>query len=233
MDFDLQNKLEISNNLMHLLCKSRNFPNEINIHFTNDINSEKLKYLTREKTINEYSKMDHSRFNGTALPFENNGFHILINESNKEFYFTVVHECCHIIDYYEFLINFNNSDIEIEYNPLYFSFGYYSEFNARSTAHLFMLCTYKDINKNFNVSFEITELSKLIKENYKDYRSHDNTYELMQLLGRWYSIEKVSKQEFTLPHYKTFYKLLKNFNQNNTKHNLELLDKYIKTKHFS
>lgn len=224
-------ELDFAKTIAEDICKSRNFEHEIEIHFTDDINTEKLKYLKREFTIDEYKKMDHSSLNGTALPFENNGFHIIIKNGNPEYYFTVAHECTHIIDYFEFMNNFNNGKIEIEQNPLYYSFGYYSEFNARFTAHLIMLNLYSTIDTNFNKDFEIESLTQLLIESYNNMQtviSVKEIYELMQLLGRWFSIEIATQKTYTLPCFEDLYVLLSNFHEDKSLENLTKLDSYFR-----
>lgn len=226
-----QDKLSFAKEIVQNICKVWNFKYDIEVHFTDNINSEKLKYLKRDYTIKKYREMDQSNMNGIALPFECNGFHIIINNKNQEFYFTIFHECSHIIDYYEFMNKFNNGKIEIEQNPFYFTFGYYSEFNARFVAHYSMLKLYANNDNNFKKDVEIDTLRQLITnlhENFKIEVSNEKFYELMQLLGRWFSIEYATQKEYELPYFKNLYILLHNFHKNKSLDNLTKLDYYFR-----
>lgn len=205
----------MSNNyeeIVNTLCECRGFPFNINIHFEDKINIKTLSKYLSETTIKKYKNTNFlSDNNGIALPFENNGYHIIIKSNLKDNYSTIAHETTHIIDYYEFTKSFNNGDLEIENNFLYPAFYLFSEFNARFVGHTLALqnIEQKDI--------EISDLSKNIRNEYetiKDNFTMENIYEMMQLLGRWFAIEFAMKKSFELPCCKNLYKALVEFFKN-------------------
>lgn len=217
---------EIIELLVKELCKKRKFDFKIEIHYSEDINKDILKYLSREKTINYYKQQDFSKFNGVALPFEDKGYHIVINLKRFSEITTIIHETTHIIDYYEFRNIYNNGNIDIENHPYYWAFSIFSEFNARFAAHKL----YLNLDNSNAKDFEIEELTNIINNLYSlkgDLLNKDDYYNLMQYLGRWYSIENICKTHFSLPHYYNIYTLLINYLSNKSETSLALLSSYL------
>lgn len=142
------------------------------------------------------------------MPFEGLGFHIVIDEDKELPATTVIHETTHIIDYYEFMINFNNGSFDIENNNLYRAFYCYTEFNARLTAHIFYL---KNLHLQLPKNIELPDIINLINQFYSQYANIETVkdfYKLMQLLGRWAAIECVNNTTYELPHYSSLYEKL-------------------------
>lgn len=196
---------EIDRLLIQQICGERKFPYQIQIHYTKDLSNEVLKYLQREKTINYFKNEDLSELNAVALPFEGLGFHIVIDEDKEHPFTTAIHEATHIIDYYEFMVNFNNNSYDIENNKLYRAFYCYTEFNARFLAHSFYL---KNINLQLPKDIELPDLINLIDQfnnKYAYIATVPDFYKLMQWLGCWAAIEYVNSTTYNLPNYNGLY----------------------------
>lgn len=199
---------EIDRLLINQICGERKFPYQIQIHYTKYLGNELLKYLQREKTISFYKNEDLSELNAVALPFEGLGFHIVIDEDKEHPFTTAIHEATHIIDYYEFMINFNNSSFDIENNNLYRAFYCYTEFNARLMAHIFYL---KNLHLQLPKDIELPNLINLIDQfnnKYAYIATVPDFYKLMQWLGCWAAIEYVKNTTYELPHYTSLYEKL-------------------------
>ena len=215
---------EIIKLVMKQICKLRNFNYDIEIHYSEDINKDIIKYIYRDSTIDEYKKIDFSGFNGVALPYEGNGYHIIINTKLFAEITTIIHETTHIIDYYEFRKIYNDGKIDIETHPYYWGFSLFTEFNARYTAHKFYLEYLLD--ESYNKDIEITPLKDRINAFHSlngDDLSITDFYNLMQDLGRWYSIEVICKKQYKIPHYSDLYNLLVKYLKNQNEEDLYLL----------
>ncbi len=217
--------VDLAEKCIETVCKIRNFPYKINVHFSSNINIDIMKYLYREKSIATFKNRDNSKYNAIALPYENHGFHIIVNNEKFTEITTIIHEATHIIDYYEFMINLNQGKIDIENHKLYYSFCLYSEFNARYEAHKFYLCFL--LEKEISKDFEIDILNEHVLEFFKekgDIETLDDFYALMQLLGRLYSIEDVCNSTYDLPAYNELYLKLKNYKNCKNNENLKIID---------
>lgn len=215
---------ETIENLIKIICSERGFNFDIEVHYSEDINQDILQYVFREETISQYKQNDFSKYNGVAVPFENNGYHIIINMKLFNDLTTIIHETTHIIDYYEFRNIYNNENIDIENHPYYWGFSFYTEFNARFTAHRFYLNYLWD--ESYPKDIEIEELTQMINKLYslkRDLLTKDDFYNLMQYLGRWYSIEDVCKKQYQLPHYSDLYNILITYLNNQDENSLYLL----------
>ncbi len=202
---------ELVEKYVEAICAIRKFPHKINVYFSDDINADILKYLQREKSINVFKNNDNSVYNAIALPYENKGFNIIVNNEKFHEITTIIHETTHIIDYYEFMVLFNNSRIDIENHKLYNAFCLYSEFNARFEAHKFYLSFLFDekMDKDCEINVLHDDILTLFKSK-ENTETINDFYLLMQLLGRWYSIEEICNTMYDLPAYTDLYQKLKN-----------------------
>lgn len=209
--------------IVEKLCNERNFHNSIELHYVDNLNDAVMQYLHSMLYRSQFHGVDLSYYNAIALPYEGYGFHIIIDKNKAKPLTTVLHEATHIIDYYEFMIIFNDGNINITKNDLYPAFYFYSEFNARFTAHYFLLST---INVDSEKNFEIPELTNIINQIYDNKNGKETVedfYELMQLFGRWFAIEIVMSGIYELPHYITLYEALLSVRKNTNKFSLQTL----------
>ncbi len=175
------------------------YQNDVNtpveVHFVENINDSWKLYTKDIKVINQYSKVDFSKYNGLLMPFDGVGYHILIRNDYKDYKCTIIHESTHIIDYDKFRVTFNNGNKNIEFHPYYFYMALYSEFHARSIAHSYycfeQLQPYCDtiqviIEEIKNIVPIIQDLENQIRNTENIKEKQNLYYELMQLLGRIY-----------------------------------------------
>ena len=206
------------------LCNERNFHNCIELHYVDNLNDAVMQYLQSTFYRSQFNSVDLSCYNAIVLPYEGYGFHIIIDKNKATPLTAALHEATHIIDYYEFMINFNDGNINITKNDLYPAFYCYSEFNARFTAHHFLL-SITNIDSEKNV--EIPALTNIINQFYDNKNGKETVedfYELMQFLGRWFAIEIVMSGMYELPHYITLYEALLSVKENTNQSSLQKLN---------
>lgn len=190
----MEEKEEFALKVISEYVYKNNVSTPVEFHFVDDINDSWKLYTKDKKVINQYSNNDFSKDNGLLMPFDGVGYHILIRNDYKDYECTIIHESTHVIDYDNFRVIFNNGNIDIEFHPYYWYMALYSEFHARSVAHLYYFEHLQPADdKVQTIIEEVINIVPIIKDIEKQIRNTKNAkerqdlyYELMQLLGRIY-----------------------------------------------
>ncbi len=218
----MEEKEEFALKIISKYIHKNNVSTPVDVHFVDDINGSWKLYTKNINVINQYSNYDFSKHNGLLMPFDGVGYHILIRNDYKDYECTIIHESSHVIDYDNFRVLFNDGNKDIEFHPYYWYMALYSEFHARSVAHLYyfeyLLPTCDKIQAMLEELINIADIIKDIEKQIRDAKNvkerQNLYYELMQLLGRIYTTKiDISRLDCFSVNIKNLYSCLVDLNK--------------------